>query len=135
MAASFITLVGAPNAVSKSKPTHPLPRLTGSETTRPPWTGAGTPTETASQRHPSAVLRAAATISVGVNVGPDGARRLSASPFTSTLTCDPPTSTARTARSSTIAPPARLDRPARSEPYVRTAGRRPARPWQSAWHG
>src|SRR5262249_52106285 len=71
----------------------------GSDNTRPLCTGAGTPTDTTSQRHPSAAARALATISLAVSAGPDGARRLSVSPLTSTLTCDPPTSTARTAAS------------------------------------
>ena len=46
MVASLMTLVGLPKAFSKSKPAHPVPRLTGSYTGLPSLIGAGQPTAT-----------------------------------------------------------------------------------------
>jgi len=96
MAASLTTRVGFPNAVWKSKPAHPSPMFTGSAATCPPRTGAGIPTETTSHSQPSASPCAASTICTAVMSGPDGVRRRSPSPSSSTLTFDPPTSTQST---------------------------------------
>src|SRR5919201_3116718 len=96
MAASFTTFVGRPKAVSKSNPTQPSPRLTGSEATRPLCTGLGTPTETRSQSHPAASSSTAATMPSALIVGPESALRRSGSPLARTLTCEPPTSTTST---------------------------------------
>src|SRR5580765_3316838 len=96
MAASFMSFVGRPSAPSKSKPTQPVPRLKGSRTTRPPKTGAGTPTEMTLNSQSRVRSSTPATISSGVMLGPEGKRRRSLSPFTSILTREPPTSTAST---------------------------------------
>ena len=109
MAASFITLVGTPNAASKSNPTQPLPRLNGSETTRPAVHRRGHPDRddvplpafggpSASRDHLGRRQRRART----ARAGSPSLRS------TRTLTCDPPTSTASTARSLLIALPCTL---------------------------
>src|SRR5690348_13142516 len=96
MAASFMSFVGRPSAASKSKSTQPVPRLKGSRATRPPKTGAGTPTEITLNFQSRVRSSTPATISSGVRLGPEGKRRRSLSPFTSIFTREPPTSTART---------------------------------------
>ena len=59
--------------------------FTGSATTRPSRTGAGTPTETTSHSQPSASSSAAATISAADIFGPDLTRRRSSSPLSEHL--------------------------------------------------
>src|SRR6476659_3585024 len=100
MTASLTTFVGAPKARSKSNPTQPLPRLTGSAIARPPRTGVGIPRLTAFHVQSSVMRRTPSTISCGRSAGPESKRRGSSTPGTIALTCDPPTSTARTTRSS-----------------------------------
>src|SRR5262249_16194755 len=72
------------------------PRFTGSCTTLPPRTGAGIPTVTRLQLQPATASSVPATICSGVSVGPETNRRRSRRFEASALTCDPPTSTART---------------------------------------
>ena len=96
MAASLTTRVGLPKARSKSKPAQPEPRLTGSWATRPATTGAGTPTETTSYSQSFVTSSTCSTICAAVRSGPETNRRRSPPVLSSTLTCEPPTSTART---------------------------------------
>src|SRR5579859_2124953 len=96
MAASLTTFVGLPNARSKSNPAQPWPRLTGSWTTFPAVTFAGTPRDTASYFQSLVRSRTPSIICCAVSFGPDSNRRRSPPVLTRTLTCDPPTSTART---------------------------------------
>src|SRR5215469_9402344 len=96
MTASFTTLVGFPNAASKSNPTQPSPRFTGSATTLPARTGEGIPTVTRLQRHPATASSVPATISSALSVGPEVKRRRSFPFEVSAFTWEPPTSTART---------------------------------------
>src|SRR5436305_7105490 len=105
MTASFTTFTGFSNADSKSYPTQPSPRLTGSAITLPPYTGVGTPTVTTSHVHPSAAARTPSTSCCGTSDFPDSNRRGSSSPEASSLTCEPPTSIASTVRRSATTRP------------------------------
>jgi hypothetical protein len=92
-----MTFVGRPKAFSKSNPTHPPPRFTGSRVTRSPRTGAGTPIETFPYVQSSVDRTTPSTISKVVSFGPDAKRLRSLSlPESRNLTFDPPTSTAST---------------------------------------
>src|SRR5262249_21005861 len=87
---------GQLNAASKLNPTHPRPRLCGSDTGRPRMTGPGYPMDTALYVQPAASLLTRETIRLGVNIGPESTCRCVVSPVTRILTCVPPTSTTRT---------------------------------------
>ena len=97
MAASLMTFVGLPNADSKSNPTQPVPRLTGSWNTLPASTGAGTPTETTVYGQSSVSSRTPVTMSAAESFFGVVNRRRSGSPLRSAFTCEPPTSTVSTA--------------------------------------
>ena len=95
IAASLTTFTGQPNASAKSKPIHPFPRLTGSATTRPRTTGAGTPSDTTSYFQSAVSFFTPATMARGVSFDPESIVRFKVWPVTSSLTRVPPTSTTR----------------------------------------
>ena len=82
----FACFVGRPNALPKSNPTQPAPRLTGSRATRPPTIGAGTPTETHSKLQSVVIANTPSTVCDGVRSGPDPKRRRSSTPLSNALT-------------------------------------------------
>src|SRR5215471_21796931 len=90
-----MTFTGQANASAKSKPIHPAPRLTGSATTRPRTTGAGTPIDTTSYCQSAVSFFTPATMARGVSRGPESIVRFNVCPVTSSLTRVPPTSTTR----------------------------------------
>src|SRR5438093_5045939 len=96
MAASLTTFVGLAKAASKSKPTQPAPRFAGSAIALPPRTGVGIPIDTTSQLQPCACSSTPVTVRSGVSSGPEPNRRRPVSVEASSLTCEPPTSTAST---------------------------------------
>src|SRR6185503_12446248 len=96
MAASFTTLVGHPNALAKSNPTHPRPRFFGSTTGLPCRTTPGYPIDTREYFHPSIDCRTRLTSLLGVNVGPDGIFTTVLRPVARSLILVPPTSMTRT---------------------------------------
>src|SRR6476620_1778135 len=96
MAASFTTLVGQPNALAKSNPTHPRPRFFGSTIGLPCRTTPGYPIETREYFHPSIDCRTRRTSLLGVNVGPDGILTTVLRPVARSLIWVPPTSMTRT---------------------------------------
>src|SRR5262252_2660423 len=90
-----MTFTGQANASAKSKPIHPAPRLTGSATTRPRTTGAGTPSDTTSYSQSAVSFFTPATMARGVSRGPESMVRFKVCPVASSLTRVPPTSTTR----------------------------------------
>src|SRR5579871_188291 len=96
MAASLTTFTGRPNAFSKSKPTHPVPRLCGSADGRCRITEPGYPIDTTSYRQSPASFLTPETICLAVNVGPDANLRDTRFPETRIFTWVPPTSTTST---------------------------------------
>src|SRR5436190_700586 len=94
MDASLMMRMGLPNAFSKSNPTHPFPRCFGSLTIRPSRTGDGNPIAMASNFQSLTKGPISATISRGVNCGPDLNFRFFAREIIS-FTCEPPTSMTR----------------------------------------
>src|SRR5262245_36742425 len=90
-----MTFTGQANASAKSKPIQPVPRLTGSDTTRPRTTGAGTPSDTTSYSQSAVSFFTPATMARGVSRGPESMVRFKVCPVASSLTREPPTSTTR----------------------------------------
>src|SRR5215207_7096945 len=86
---------GQAKAAERSKPTHPEPRLPGSELGPCGPTRPGYPIETASYSQPLDSLRTPSTICPGVSVFPEGILRGSVCPAARILTFEPPISTER----------------------------------------
>src|SRR5437868_7267067 len=94
MAASLIRRTGFLKAFSKLNRVHPLPRFFGSDKRRPFLTGAGNPTDTASNFQSDRFLRTLSRRERGVRSGPDSILRRSARESI-IFTLVPPMSTTR----------------------------------------